>query len=95
MSDSNESSDAPDSDDESTPGADVTERDPDVVDEEGHGVTVEGGGDAGASSPEESEEVDETPPDEPDTHGPDEPREEAATDQENLDNHRDEEPFES
>lgn len=82
----------PDADDTE---ADVTERDPDVVDGEGHGVDVEGGGDAGASSPEESTEVraELDPEETPD--GSDERREEAAAAQENVDNHRDEEPFES
>ncbi|WP_142858672.1 hypothetical protein [Salinigranum halophilum] len=83
------------SDDSSETDADVTDRDPDVVDSEGHGVDVEGGGDAGAAAPEESDEVDAphdsgTGPDEGD-----ERREAEAKDQENVDNHRDERPFES
>ncbi|MFC7202603.1 hypothetical protein ACFQJC_03695 [Haloferax namakaokahaiae] len=74
--------------------ADVTDRDPDIEDDEGHGITVEGGGDAGASSPEESEEIDAENPDEaeePDEE--DEMRAEEAKETENVDNHRDEEPF--
>ncbi|WP_410766565.1 hypothetical protein [Haloferax sp. DFSO60] len=76
--------------------ADVTDRNPDIEDDEGHGITVEGGGDAGASSPEESEEVEAENPDEaeePDKE--DEMRAEEAKETENVDNHRDEEPFES
>jgi AT-rich interactive domain-containing protein 4B len=73
----------------------VTDREPTVEDDEGHGIDVDGGGDAGASAPEETEEVDapHQPESEPDTE--DERREEEAKDQENVDNHRDEEPFES
>jgi AT-rich interactive domain-containing protein 4B len=75
--------------------ADVTGRGPDVVDGEGHGVDVDGGGDAGSSAPEASDEVDAElePEDEPDQQ--DERREEDAAEQENLDNHRDDEPFQS
>lgn len=74
--------------------ADVTDRDPEIEDEEGHGISVEGGGDAGASSPEESDDVEaDREEEEPDEE--DEMREEAAEDQENIDNHRDEEPFQS
>ncbi|WP_416840479.1 hypothetical protein [Haloferax sp. DFSO52] len=74
--------------------ADVTDRNPDVEDDGGHGITVDGGGDAGASSPEETEEVDAEKPGEaekPDAK--DEVREEEAAESENVDNHRDDEPF--
>lgn len=75
--------------------ADVTDREPAVDDNEGHGIDVDGGGDAGASAPEETDEVDapHQPEEEPDAE--DERREEAAAEQENVDNHRDEKPFES
>jgi hypothetical protein len=74
--------------------ADVTDRDPDVEDDDGHGITVEGGGDAGASSPEETDEVDaETPDEAEEPDAEDEMREQDAADSENVDNHRDDEPF--
>ncbi|ELZ66133.1 hypothetical protein C457_15195 [Haloferax prahovense DSM 18310] len=76
--------------------ADVTDREPSVEDDDGHGVTVDGGGDAGASSPEESEEADAERPsegEEPDAE--DEMREQEAAETENVDNHRDGEPFDS
>jgi hypothetical protein len=59
--------------------ADVTDREP-SVDGEAHGVDVDGGGDAGASAPEETDEVDapHEPEDGPDAR--DERREEAAKD---------------
>ncbi|QDX40386.1 hypothetical protein [Salarchaeum sp. JOR-1] len=75
--------------------ADVTNRDPDVEDDDGHGVTVEGGGDAGASAPEASDEVEPDRAEDADFDAQEQKREDEAADAENLDNHRDEEPFET
>lgn len=72
----------------------MTDRNPDVEDDDGHGITVEGGGDAGASSPETAEEVDvEKPGETAEPDAEDEMREAEATESESVDNHRDDEPF--
>ncbi|GAA0648376.1 hypothetical protein [Salarchaeum japonicum] len=75
--------------------ADVTDREPDVEDDDGHGVTVDGGGDAGASAPEATEDVAADRPEDAELGARDDVRENEAADAENPDNHRDGEPFES